>query len=863
MKKINTSPPAKTSWNRSFPVVGIGASAGGLEAVSSLLHQIPDKVGMAFVVIVHLEPFHKSQLSALLARSTSLKVQEARHGTVLEPNRVYVIPPNKYMSVKGGRLRLAKRPSDQSPPMPIDFFFRALSEEYGSQAMGVVLSGLGTDGTIGLGTIKSGGGITFAQSSDTAKFAAMPQSAVSSGYTDFSMAPSAIGLELVGRFRHRKADPLSGGGLLRAEGEISSAQNQIFFQLRRATGVDFSRYKQSTVNRRIARRILVTRSENLEKYAALLKNQPGEVELLFRDLLISVTRFFREPDSLDLIRKKAFPALMRLRPRGSALRVWIPGCSSGEEVYSLAILLKEFLGERIADYPVQIFGTDINENAIAKARAGHYQAHSLADVPPRLFKRYFAPENGGYRVDPGIRDLCIFARQDITSDPPFSQLDMISCQNMLIYFGPDLQKKVFRIFHYALKSGGFLALSSAETPGEHSHLFTQVSPSQKLYRKTNSSTESASSLTSQHPPNLPRPTPKPLRTRENLSLAIERAADQILLEHYSPSGVVIDEHLHVIQFRGQTLPFLKHLQDDAALHLLKLVDRQICGPLRSLLDRAFRENEPIRKTLFWTPPSAEPLRLDIRVVPFRIPPSRSIYGLVVFETSAASSARAPKEGGVPPSARKRTSTASSELRLLSDELTSTRATLQGIIEDHEATNEELQSANEEIQSANEELQSTNEELETSKEELQSTNEELRTVNDELSQSNLLANRINNDLLNLLASVQIPVVMVDGSLSVRRFTPSAQKFFNLIPTDVGRSICDIRNQLQMDNLEEMIREVISTLHLKECEVQDRAGHWFSLRIRPYRTHDNVIDGAVLALIDIHDLKNEIRRQSSKT
>jgi two-component system, chemotaxis family, CheB/CheR fusion protein len=852
-RRAATRLPAKP-----FPVAGIGASAGGYEAFTKFLEKLPADTGMAFVLVQHLDPTHESKLAELLGRSTRLPVTEVTRGAAVEPNHVYVIPPNKNLAIAGGRFQLVPRRKQEMPPMPVDYFLRSLAEDRRQNAIGVIFSGNGTDGTLGMEAIKGADGLTFVQDPKTAKHTGMPASAIASGCADFILAPEAMALELAKLPGHPYiAAPPDGKGA-EAAAEPSPPLTKIYALLRAASGVDFSLYKQSTLKRRIQRRMVVHRFEQIEDYVRHLQAHPVEVEALFDDALITVTRFFREPKSYQMLARKIFPALMKGRPRRQPLRLWVPGCSSGEEAYSLAMSLVEFLDDQAADWPVQIFGTDISDAAIAKARAGVYPANIAQDVAPARLRRFFTPTDDGFRISKAVRDLCVFARQNLGADPPFSQLDLVSCQNILIYFGPVLQKRVIPLFHHALKPAGYLLLSPAESISGLSDLFTQVDKKQRIYAKTSplSRAEVAFGprVFAEEAGRLPAAAPA---APEPLLANIEKSADRLILHHYSPGGVVIDHRMQVLQFRGYTAPYLEHAPGAASLNLLKMVRENLTYPLRSAIAQAAKQRRSVRKEFVWIKSPDQPCHFKLEVVPFKVPPAKESFLLVLFEegrpveTTAAPAARTGK-GARTFEAR--------EIAKLREELESTRESLQAIIEEQEATNEELKSANEEIQSSNEELQSTNEELETAKEEMQSTNEELATVNDEMQNANLDANRVNNDLINLLASIQIPVVMVDSRLAVRRFTPAAQKFFNLIPTDVGRSLTDIKVNFEVTDLDRMILEVVDTLHLREIEVRDRAGHWYSLRIRPYRTKDNKIDGAVLALLDIDNLKRGLEQLS---
>ncbi len=826
--------PAREPREGSFRVVAVGASAGGYEAFTQFLEALPAEPGMAFVFVQHLDPTHESKLTELLARSTPLPVLEVTKTLPVRRGRVYVIPPNKYLAMAGGRLKLIPRQKSDVPHMPIDLFFRTLAEDQGHNAIGVVLSGNGSDGTLGLEAIKGADGLAFAQDPKTAKFASMPRSAIASGCVDLVLSPAAIARELANPPHHPYLTAPPAEKAEEAVAEPSLPYARIFSQLRSATGVDFSQYKQSTLKRRILRRMFVHRIDKVDNYVRLLQTSPAEVGKLFEDVLITVTRFFREPDSFRLLRKKVFPALMRDRRRGAPIRIWVPGCASGEEAYSIAISLVEFLGPKAPDASIQIFGTDISEPAIARARAGIYRGNIALDVSPERLRRFFTKTDDSYRINKSIRD----------------------------YFGPELQQRVIPVLHYALKAQGALLLGPAESIAGFSELFMPVERRRRLYRKRSSLSQIRPALP---PPSFtekaePLPTNEPARAPEPLLPNIERTVDRLLLRRYTPDGVVIDGQMQVVQFRGSTARYLEPAAGKASLNLLQLVANDLAAPLRRAIARAVKQQAPVRQEISLSRAKGPERKLRLEVVPFHVPPAKESFCLVLFEQpQSAEPAEAPArpEAGKPARGLRQRAPGPENHRLR-QELETTRDSLQAIIEEQEATNEELKSANEEIQSTNEEVQSINEELETSKEELQSANEELQTVNEELQNSNLEVNRANNDLSNLLASVQIPVVMVEGNLTIRRFTPAAQKFFNLIPVDVGRSLSDIKVNFDLADLDRMILEVIETLQPQERDVRDQTGHWHSLRIRPYRTKDNTIDGAVLALIDIDTLKRSLEQ-----
>jgi two-component system CheB/CheR fusion protein len=851
------SSPAEQVGDSTFPVVGIGASAGGFEAFNQLLQRLPARTGMAFVLVQHLDPTHASSLVDLLAKAAQMPIRQVTDGTLVEVDRVYVIPPNTNMVIVDGALRLTPRTETRGQHMPIDVFLQSLAQERAGRAIGVILSGTGSDGTAGLKAIKSEGGITFAQD-ETAKYDGMPHSAVAAGCVDFVLAPDSIAAALLRVGQHPYVNHGHGTDAGALPGEREAVLIKLFLAVRQATGVDFAPYKRGTVFRRIQRRMLVHQLAQLEDYVRYVKDHPAEAQTLYEDILIHVTSFFREPDTFETLKAAMLPALMRDRPPDAPFRVWVPGCSTGEEVYSLAIALLEFLGDKAAKTPIKIFGTDISELAIDKARAGRYLENITADVAPERLRRFFVSTEGGYQIIKAIRDLCVFARQDVTRDPPFSSMDLISCRNVLIYLGPGLQKRVLPVFHYALKDSGFLLLGSSETIGLFSDLFAVADSKHKIYSRKAVPGRmafdfSTPELGSAEPPFAGRAGPHGLS-----GLDLQKEADRLVLNTYAPAGVVVNEDMEIVQSRGQTGPFLELAPGVASLNLLKMAREGLQMALRTAIDEAKKGGVSVRKESVRVKTGDHSRLVHLVVNPFTVPTSKQRFFLVLFEDATPPMKSTTDDTGKTASNASLAEASEQSVAQLQDELTVTRNYLQSIIEELEASNEELKAANEEIVSSNEELRSTNEELQTAKEELQATNEELGTVNEELRHRNREANELNNDLTNLLSSVQIPILMLGQDLTIRRFTPSAAKVMNLISTDVGRPIGDIKPRIDMPDLESLIVQVVDTFAIKEREVQDREGRWYHLSIRPYRTLDNKIDGAVLTVVDVDTLKRSEQR-----
>jgi len=836
-----------------FPIVALGASAGGLEALTQLFEKMPDDTGMAFVVVQHLDPRHRSILAELLAKSTPMPVIEATEGMEVEPDHVYVIPPNKAMEAEGGLLKLKSRARGETGYRTIDTFLFSLAAQQKNRAIGVILSGTASDGTLGLKAIKEEGGITFAQDRESAKFDGMPAAAIAGGAVDFVLPPVQIASELIQIGRHpyvlnRKLPEADD------QNQFSEARLDAIFRLvRMASGVDFTYYKHSTIRRRIMRRMMLNHVDMVADYIEFLKHSPVEVTALFNDILINVTEFFRDPEVFEHLSNTVLPQLIGQRSgaahSGSVppLRVWVPGCAAGEEAYSIAMCLLECLGATGQHLPVQIFATDISETALEKARTGIYSEASMAGVSAERRRRFFAKLDGGYQVAKTVRDMCMFARQDLGKDPPFSRLDLISCRNVLIYLGSSLQKRIIPAFHYALKPDGYLLLGTSESIGSFAELFELADKQHKIYRK-----KPGVSHLHCHPETVVPParteTPQGTMAHGGDTALVEREADRMLLGRYSPPGVLINEAMNIIQFRGQTGRYLEPATGTASLNLMKMVRSELQMALRKVINEAMHRGSSARMEDQRVRINGVSRILTIDVIPVTsVPVSQGRYFLVLFLEGGA-----PEEAASRPAAKPRDKKArgreQSEVEQLKQELVATRDYLQSVIEEQEAANEELRSANEEAQSTNEELQSINEELETAKEELQSTNEELTTINEELENVNQELTQANNDLKNLLDCVDVAIVMLGADLRIRRFTPPAGALLNLIASDVGRPLADLRPRIEAPELGQWISTVTETLVPLSRVVQDHAGRRYDLRIKPYRTAENKIDGVVLTIVD---------------
>ncbi|MBS3028368.1 MAG: PAS domain-containing protein [Dolichospermum sp. DET50] len=855
---VELSPEQQEQEKNLFPIVGIGASAGGLEAFTQLLSHLPTDTGMGFVLVQHLSPNQKSMLPEILSRTTSMPVNEVREGMKVEPNHVYVIPANVTMTIVKGVLKLNPREKTRGLALTVNDFLISLAEDLGSKAIGVVLSGGNEDGTKGLENIKCAGGITFAQAEEPGMINTMPNTAIASGYVDFILTPQQIAQKLTTVSTHPYIKEVETIPEIEVIPDTTDTLFKIFNILRLATGVNFTYYKQNTLQRRIQRRMMLYRLDKLEDYVYYLQTHPVEVSALYQDVLITVTSFFRDPLSFEALKTQVFPILTKERKSDDPIRLWVAGCSTGEEAYSIAICLIEFLkNQPIINIPIQIFATDINDIAIEKARTGIYKTNQIGGVSPERLQRFFVKVEGGYQITKSVRELCVFARQNLISDPPFSRLDLISCRNVLIYLGAAVQKKIIPTFHYGLKPTGFLMLGISETIGDFSELFSVVDKKYKIYARKLISSRLGIELISMNyaleTPKVSTSSPLPNIYRDDLE--IQKQADKIVLNEFAPVGVVINDDLEILQFRGQTNSYLEPAPGIPSFNLLKMAKEELRLDLRNCIYQARKGQIPVTRAGIEIRTKNAVRLIKIDVIPFSIN-SEEVKNtfLVLFSelSSVVTSATAPTSDIQPKQAEKNNH--KEEIVALQQELKNNKDYLQSVIEEQQASNQDLRAANEEILSSNEELQSTNEELQTAKEEIQATNEELNTINDELQRRNFESNRVNNDLQNLLTNINISVLILSSDLQIRRFTPMAGSIFNLIPSDMGRPFSNIKHKLNIPDLETQVLEVIRTLNFKTQEVQDQNGHWYDLRIRPYRTLDDKIDGAVVVVVDIDELKH---------
>ncbi len=837
-----------------FPIVGIGASAGGLGAFEEFLSGMPDgDPDMAFVLVQHLAPDHKSILSDLLGRRTRLRVFEVEDGVVVEPNCAYIIPPNRDLALRAGALHLEEPSAPRGQRLPIDSFFRSLAEDQRARAVGIVLSGTGSDGAIGVRAIKAEGGVVFAQSPDSAEHDGMPRAAIATGVVDFVLPPSAMLPQLIALARHaRTATKLAAT----APGETSDeALLSLFVMLRARTSHDFSQYKRNTILRRVERRMAVHQIARVDEYARFCQQTPTEVTALFRDLLIGVTQFFRDPAVFEALAGQVIARIVEGKEPGSVVRVWVPGCSTGEEAYSIAMLFQERLDAEKKSLKVQMFATDIDGHAIEVARGGSYPAAIAADVSPERLARFFVKDADGasYRVQKGLRDTLVFSEHDIIKDPPFSRLDLISCRNLLIYLGAELQRRLIPLFHYALCAGGYLLLGTSESVGEFADLFTVVDRESKLYQNRETLRAAHPSYKGGFVLPLPAFTPRADgRSASEVKAPLREITERALLQHVTAAAVLLTARGDILYLHGRTGRYLEPAPGEASMNALKMAREGLRPALTSSLHKASTQRDPVSVTGLRVKTNGAFTTVDLTVL--AVAPGAAAVDdqrlfLAVLEDSVTR--HTDDEASASPDAA---ATTDARVAALQSELHAKEEYLRSSIEELETSNEELKSANEEMQSVNEELQSANEELETSKEELQSVNEELATVNSELQSKLADLARAGNDMSNLLASTDIGTIFVDHRLVIQRFTPSVTQVINLIATDVGRPVGHIvSNLVGYRTLVDDVTAVLDSLVPREIEVQTLAGRWFLLRIRPYRTVENVIEGAVITFVDITELK----------
>ncbi len=829
------------SSKHSFPIVGIGASAGGLEALEQFLRHVPVGCGMAFVIIQHLDPTHRGIMAELLQRITDMEVLQAEDLMAVKTDSVYVIPPNRDMSLLHGVLHLFEPTAPRGLRLPIDYFLCSLAEDRQAASIGVILSGMGSDGTAGLRAIKEKGGVALVQTPASAKFDSMPRSAMDAGLADIVAPAEELPDRIIDYLRHAHiavaTEPL-------LEAKDQSSLEKVLILLRAKTGQDFSLYKKNTVCRRVERRMGLHQITGIAEYVRYLQKNSQEVELLFKELLIGVTSFFRDPDAWEQLQTEAISPLLTSLPAGGSLRAWSVGCSTGEEPYSLAIAFKELLtrSDSAASYTLQIFATDLDQDAINKARQGFYPAAIAAELSPPRLARYFVKEGAGYRVCKEIREMVTFATQNVIMDPPFTKLDLIVCRNLLIYLTPEIQKKLIPLFHYSLRPSGVLFLGSAESVSSSGELFEPLNLKLRLFRRRESIlppelVEFPPSFVP-GPPGVPPEIPM-MKPMDNL----QSLADQVLLRHFFPPAVLVNGTGDILYISGRIGNYLEPAAGKANWNIFAMARDGLSFELGNAFHKALRLQEVITVKGLKVGINGAARIVDLTVQPLAEP--EALRGMVMIVFTDVASPPAPKGAGrgkgIPGGAAR--------LLELTQEVQHLRELLQGTREEMQSSQEELKSTNEELQSTNEELQSTNEELTTSREEMQSLNEELQTVNAEQQFKMDELARLNSDMKNLLNSTEIVTIFLDKELNLRRFTSGANRLFKLLPGDVGRPLSDIASDLLYPELTEVAGEVVRSLLFSEKQVSTGDGRWFSVRIMPYRTVADVIDGVVITFAEI--------------
>jgi len=854
-KAVKTTPVSKvektkamdlTNGSSGFYIVGMGASAGGLEAFEKFFQHVPKNPGVAFVLVPHLDPTHVSIMPDLLRKYSEMKVLAIKDGVTVEPNTVYVVPPNKDLGILNGTLQLIDPVAVRGKRLPIDFFFNSLAQDQRDKAVCVVLSGTGTDGTKGLKAIKDELGMAMVQDPDSAKYDGMPVSAVQTGLADYILPPEEMPEQLIKYtgYAGKKVTP----GTPPVKEKISDALPKIFVLLRHQTGHDFSLYKKNTICRRIERRMNVHEIDKITHYIRYLQETPHELDILFKELLIGVTNFFRDPEAFEIL-KKALLKQFAEKPHGYAFRAWVPGCATGEEAYSVAILLRECMDELKKNFDVQIFGTDIDSLAIDTARAGIFPASIAEDVTETRLKRFFVKEEK-YKVRKELREMLVFAPQSVIKDPPFTKLDLLCCRNMLIYMGAELQKKILPIFNYSLKPKGLLFLGSSETIGGFTDLFKAVDQKWKIYQSTPvpygaagvpvipAMTRKYEAREIEAPKDLPKP----------LELNMPQIVEKTLLADYAPPCVIADQQGKILYLHGETGKYLAPASGRPRWNIFDMAREGLKLQLPAVFRKAISRKKSVMAEGLRIKFNGDSITINLTVKPMTESKSSEGLLMVVFEDVPT-----PKKT---PSGKKRSGSkkpSEIQVEVLEQELQHTKENLQTTIEELETSNEELKSTNEELQSTNEELQSTNEEMETSKEELQSLNEELITVNSELDGKIEESTKSHDDMRNLMDSTDVATIFLDTELRIKGFTPTATRVVNVIQTDMGRPISHLSANLKDVNLAEDATEVLKTLAFKKTDLQTHEGHWYSMRIAPYRTINNVIDGVVITFVDVHDQK----------
>lgn len=864
IKKKNAPPATKISKKKvkqekkpkegsSFSIVGIGASAGGLETLNTFFSSMPPGSNMAFVVIQHLSPQHKSIMASLLEKHTRMSVSQIEDGIKLEPNQVYLNPPGKNVAIFNRSLHLLEPVKTSAINMPVDFFFRSLSEDQGEKAIGIILSGTASDGTLGIKAIKGEGGMVMVQQPETAKYDGMPRNAIETGLVDFILPVEKMPETLINYVQHPLLESLDKIKLTALP--IKNQVQKIFALIRSKTGHDFSHYKSSTIARRLERRLAVHQIKGLSDYILYLQKNPAEIDVLFKNLVIGVTSFFRDPQAYDVLAKQVLPELLNKKEPDTTIRFWVAGCSTGEEAYSLGMIIYEAMDKAKKHFNVQIFATDIDAEALDTARKGTYPESIGTDVSPKRLNQFFIKEPGFFKVKKQLRDVVVFSLQNLVKDPPFSRLDLVSCRNLMIYMDGVLQKKIIPLFHYTLSPGGILFLGTSESIGGNTDLFQPLNSKWKIF---NRKAGLAGALIA-YPSEINYSAQQRAESANEVNLpaknVLQAVVERAILDDYAPAGVLINDKYEILHFVGNTDKCLAPPTGKPSFNILNMARADLKHTLTATLHKAMREKKDAACKNVRIHYNGAFCMVDISVKQMTVKGLSSGLMLIMFEDKTPVKAADEKE-----TVTSKVTKQDVALQSLEQELQSTKEYLQATIEEMETSNEELKSTNEELQSVNEELQSTNEELETSKEELQSTNEELATVNSELQHKVDEYSQANDDMNNLLAATEIASIFLDTDLYIKRYTPAATKIVSLIQTDIGRPLGDLKTRFPAADLVGLAAKVLKDLNTMEMEILSKDCIWYAVKVMPYRTTENVIDGVVMTFIDVHKVKqaDKIRR-----
>ncbi|MGF7117765.1 CheR family methyltransferase [Methanobacterium oryzae] len=825
-----------------IPVVGIGSSAGGLEALGKMFSNMPINTGLAFVLIQHLDPSHKSSMVELLSRYTKMEVLEIQDGMGVQPNKLYVTPPNKSVGLINGELRLAVPKEPHGLRRPIDFFLQSLADDLEEYSIGIILSGFGTDGTMGIRAIKSMNGMVMAQDPNSAVSGSMPQSAIDTDLVDYIATPEKLPENLISYVKRISKKPPK--KIIGKDEETITSLQKILILIRNRTGHDFSLYKESTINRRIARRMNVHQIDKVPNYLQYIQKHPKEIHTLFKELLINVTSFFRDPEAFKSFKDNLISEVLEKKSDGERVRIWVPGCSTGEEVYSICIILQEYMDKEGKNFEIQVFGTDIDEDAINIARTAIYPSTIVSEVSEERLTRFFIKKGDSYKVKKNIREMAIFAPHDVLINPPFSKLDIISCRNVLIYMNKDAQRKILSAFTYAIKPNGILFLGPSESISDFVESFNALNNKWKIFKSKKTNEEPARDFVQFPYARLPQEhlNAEDFEIIGETGRDIAKNVQKLLIEKYAPATAIINKDGKIVFIHGRVGKYLEFAEGVPNLSIFDMTREGIKFELNSAINEAILKNKDVTYRNLEVKTNGEYQPIDLIVKSIDQPKYMEGFLMVTFKDIEPSE---DVKEQIPKSAPKK----EKRIRELEEELRITKERLHTTIEELETSNEELKSANEELQSMNEELQSTNEELETSKEELQSLNEELLTVNTELQNKVDQLSEVNDDMNNLLNSIEVPTIFVDKSIKIKRYTKETTKLINLIPSDVGRPLKDIVSNVEYDDMISDIKEVMDRVIYKEKEVHTKGGTWYLVRIIPYKTTENIIDGAVITFTDI--------------